>query len=102
MFLGDKVYELGGYNKDDYTTYPSGLPMTVRIDVASELGVPISDVFGKSVKVTWPDGSFSHVTVDAYGFIEFEANSSGKYALDYGSFSNGSNSVLTVPEGCDV
>ena len=102
MLIGDKTYNLEGFNPDDYTTYPAGLPMQVRIDVATELNLPINSVYGRNFEITKPDGSTGYKKVDKFGFIEFTSTTVGFYKIDYDNYIKGAYSIVTVPGGCDV
>jgi len=102
MLISELSYDIYGYNPDDYNTWPAGFPQPARIDIATSLGVNVSDVQGYTVDLVTPSGTTSTLSIDKYGFVSFVVDMAGDYRLDCGTMIKGAKLVLKVSGGCDV
>jgi len=97
--LGDSdplEYLLDGTNFDDINDIPCGLPASVPVNIIELLGVSLYKCRGRSVTVSFPNGSTVNVVVNDMGIARVEADANGTYELDTSSIVKGSTIVLEV------
>lgn len=81
-------YELDGINGDDMYSIPCLLDQFVPVDVASALGVEVSQASGKSIPYQNPNHAESNVTVDAFGVVKIWVDMDGAYVIDTSTIKN--------------
>lgn len=75
-------YEVGGIDRSDLSTIPCTLNQNVPVNIASQLGLQVSEVNGESLTYTRPGTTPASATVDEFGYMEIYATSNGDYVVD--------------------
>lgn len=75
-------HEIGGIDRSDLSTIPCVLGQNVPVNVASQLGVQVVDVSGKTLSYVTPGFATESVVVDNFGYVEIYADADGDYVID--------------------
>ena len=89
-------YDLDGIDYDDLDSIPCELDQYINVNIASELGVEVTDVIGKTLQYIKPDTTADSVTADDFGVVKIWVFVDGDYVINTASIKNRTTVTLTA------